>query len=119
MSVVVILAVALGGAFGALLRHLLIGLAGAAPTGVLVANVLACGGLGAVTGAASVLPEALVLLLGTGMCGALSTWSTLAVQVWRAGERSVVRGFVLLLGTGALAFPAVWAGWWLGGVLAG
>lgn len=100
------LLVALGGAVGAALRHL----ASARPLGsflgVLLVNVLGSLALGVLVGAGELVPAWVVLLVGTGLCGALTTWSTLAVQTWELGRRAWRRaaaylGVTLLLGLGA------------------
>jgi fluoride exporter len=101
-----VLAVAIGGSLGALLRHLLSGPRLGALRGVLAANVLGAAALGALVALAPRLPDVLVLLLGTGLCGALTTWSTLAVQVWQEGRRSpaaAARHLALNLGLGLAA----------------
>ncbi|WP_462418501.1 CrcB family protein [Kytococcus sp. Marseille-QA3725] len=130
MSGWVVLCVAVGGALGAVLRWLA-DAAGrrwspsVAETGVLVANVAASGLLGwlaagdvllgpeAVPAAATPSPLAAPVLgwqwwlLGAGLAGALSTWSTAVVQVvrrWRAGDRSVA--LVLAVATWLLAAGA-------------
>lgn len=72
--------------------------------GVLVANTVGSAGLGAVV--ALVESPVLVLLLGTGVCGALTTWSTVAVQTAQLGPRApeLAAAYLLLnlvLGLGA------------------
>lgn len=86
--VLVVLLVALGGAVGAVLRHL----ASTSPLGpvrgVLLVNLVGATSLGTLVGLGPVLPGWLFLLLGTGVCGAVTTWSTLAVQTWELGRAS-------------------------------
>lgn len=112
-----LLLVALGGALGAVLRHLL-SLPPLGPVrGVLVVNVLGAGAVGVLVGAVEVLPVWLFLLLGVGLCGALTTWSTLAVQVWQTGRSSpgvaaALLGLTLVLGVGA-AWSALHLTRWL------
>lgn len=87
------------------------------PWGTFTANVTACALLGFLTGAASALtvsPSA-QLLLGTGLCGALSTYSTFSFETLRLAETgsrsfalanvavSVVAGFGSALLASALA----------------
>ena len=58
------------------------------PWGTFTVNVTACAILGLVTGAASaaaVSPNT-QLLLGTGLCGALSTYSTFSFETLRLAE---------------------------------
>ena len=81
------LAVAVGGALGAALRYLLAHVlthgrrpSGWLPVGTLVANTVGCFVLG---WAASALDGTALLLVGTGFCGGLTTWSTLATETDR------------------------------------
>lgn len=111
------LLVALGAAVGAPLRHLAHHVArerlGATPVaGTLAVNVVGSFLLGCLAGAAvDGVPLALV---GTGFCGALTTFSTLALELWdaleddRPVEAATVTGLSLALGLGAAAL-----GWWL------
>lgn len=91
----VLLAVAVGGAAGAVVRHLLTSAPWGTLRGLLVANTLGSAGLGAVV--ALVEPPTVQLLLGTGVCGALTTWSTLAVQTVELGERAPGRAAAYLV----------------------
>lgn len=108
-----VLVVAVGGAAGAVLRHL----ASMPPLGpfrgVLLVNVVGSAGLGAVVAVADLLHPALLLLLATGVCGALTTWSTLAVQVWEVGRRAPGRAAAYLLVCLALGLAAGAGGLWL------
>jgi CrcB protein len=87
------------------------------PYGTLLVNLVACLVLGFATGIADLSPT-LVALLGTGLCGALSTYSTFAFETFRLaedGERwpaavNVVASVVLGLGLASLGF-------WLGGLV--
>jgi CrcB protein len=75
-----------GAAVGAPLRYLIDRAIHhpAFPWGTLVANVLACAGLGFLTGAAATaLPDALRHLLGPGLCATLSTYSTFSWETIR------------------------------------
>lgn len=87
--------------------------------GTLVANVLGSLILGALTGAVSAGDERMHLLVGTGLCGALTTYSTFSyetLQLAGAGARLyAVANLVLTLicGLGAyyaggLAAQAIW-----------
>lgn len=101
-----LLLVAVGGAVGAVLRHLL-SLPPLGPLrGILLVNVLGSAATGALVAWADRMPTALFLLLATGVCGALTTWSSLAVHTWHLGRHSLRRGaaylaLTLVLGVGA------------------
>lgn len=58
------------------------------PWGTLTVNAIACLGLGALAGAAlaGASSARLELLLGTGLCGALSTYSTFSYETLRLAE---------------------------------
>ncbi|SOD65290.1 CrcB protein [Streptomyces zhaozhouensis] len=118
--------VAAGGAGGAALRYavdrgLRLWHDGAFPWGTLLVNLLGSLVLGALTGAlwAGAAGERLGLLLGTGFCGALTTWSTLSYETLRLAETGrwpAAAGNVLASVGGGVA--AAWAGhalglaWW-------
>ncbi|GHF13109.1 putative fluoride ion transporter CrcB 2 [Amycolatopsis deserti] len=59
---------------------------GAFPWGTLLVNVAGCLVLGGLTGAGTALPAPLVTLLGTGFCGALTTYSTFSFETLRLVE---------------------------------
>lgn len=94
-------AIAIGGAAGAALRH------GAASTrwgalrGVFVTNTLAAGILGVLLSQSSSLSPFWFALLATGLCGALSTYSTFAVQVWELMQDRVLSGIGYVVATTA------------------
>ncbi|WP_026424204.1 fluoride efflux transporter CrcB [Actinokineospora inagensis] len=110
--------VALGAAVGAPLRYLVdraIPRPTGFPRGTLVVNVVGSTVLGVVTGVAH-----LQLLLGTGFCGALTTYSTFSYETTvlfeaRAPRRAVLN-VVLSVTAGVAAF---WAGLAGGQALAG
>lgn len=112
------LLVAFGAAVGAPLRYLANHwvrerLGGTPAAGTLVVNVAGSFVLGVVVGAgAGTAPLALV---GIGFCGALTTFSTLAVEIWdaMADDRypHAVANVALSLGLG---LGAAWLGWFLG-----
>ena len=89
-----VLLVAAGAAVGAPLRYLIDRAVQsrhrtAFPWGTLAVNVLACLVLGLVSGAvlASAASPAVQALLGTGLCGALSTYSTFSYENLRLAEQ--------------------------------
>lgn len=116
-----VLMIALGAAIGAPTRYL----ADRAiqsrhetvfPWGTLAVNIVASFILGILTGAAGSIDPDLMLALGTGLCGALSTFSTFSYETLRliqSGARFYAAANVaisLAAGIGAAAF-----GWSLGG----
>lgn len=104
------LLIGLGGVIGAPLRFLIARrLDAALPWGTFTVNLAGSFLLGLLT-ALSVSGDVL-LLLGTGLCGAVTTWSGLAVQSAGLGPR---RGllYVSLTIAGSLAVCA--SGFWLG-----
>jgi CrcB protein len=117
---VTLLLVVLGGAVGAPLRYLTDLLVQSKhdtvfPWGTLTVNVVGSGVLGAVLAAASTgrLPDGLVALLGTGLCGALTTFSTFGFETMRLlQEGSVLEAglnVAVSLGAGFLAGAGTWA----------
>lgn len=108
-----LLLVALGGAAGSVLRYGLSLLLNAAwpalghyPLGTLTANVIGCFLLGLVLGWQARLSEGQVLLLATGLCGGLTTFSTLEAEAWAMGRLNLARAALYLalslsLGLGA------------------
>jgi CrcB protein len=110
------LLVALGGAAGAVLRYT-VGkwlAASGFPWATLVANVLGSLLLGVVVAADS--PAWVTTLLGSGVAGALTTYSAFAldtVLLERNGRR--VPALLLAAGSLALGAAAFALGWWVGG----
>lgn len=101
-----LLLVALGAALGSPLRFAWGHLAdGRLPLGTLVVNTLGCGLLGVFSGMA--LGGHAFALLGVGFCGALTTWSGLAVQAVERGPRT---GGAYLMATLALGLGACFLG---------
>lgn len=86
------------------------------PWGTFVVNVTGCLILGLLTGAisAGVADERLQLLLGTGLCGALTTYSTFSYETLRLTET----GAGLYAAANAVASVAVGLGAAFGGVSA-
>lgn len=114
---VAVLAVALGGALGALLRT---GLSRALardwfPVGTLAVNVLGSFALGLLTGLAP--GETLRLFVGEGVCGAFTTFSSFSVETVRLVEGGHRRRAVLNVGlTLALGLSAAGLGFVLASV---
>ncbi|MFP1625997.1 fluoride efflux transporter CrcB [Streptomyces sp. 5K101] len=92
------------------------------PWGTFTVNVVGCLVLGVLTGAvtAGTASSEIQLLLGTGLCGALTTYSTLSYETLRLAEEgarffaaaNAVAGIVAGLGaafTGAAVAQAMWA----------
>lgn len=123
MTVVLVM---LGGAVGAPLRYVL-DLAvqrwhgGRFPWGTLVVNVIGSWVLGLVLGLSAgggASPE-VVALVATGVCGALTTYSTFGFETVRLvedGAWTAALGNVLLSLAGGLGAGAL--GWWLGQAMA-
>ena len=106
MPLQVWVAIAVGGAVGAGIRHLV----GAGPwgalRGVFVVNTVGALALGVLVAQAEFLSAGWFAALGTGVCGALTTYSTLAVQVWELLHEDPTRavGYLLVTtGSGGLA----------------
>jgi len=113
-----ILIVGAGGFLGAVLRYgvntAVVGRAGTFPLGTLIVNVLGCFALGLMAAWFDERPDLPVewrLAIGTGLLGALTTFSTFGVEsidLMRAGEpRLAMVSIVLNL---ALGLGAAWAG---------
>lgn len=121
MSLVVVLGVGLIGGVGAIARFMLDGaVAGRVgrefPYGTLLVNVLGAFALGVLVGAA-LDPDA-YRLLGTGLIGAFTTFSTWALESHRLGEEGELRlGAANLAISLVLGVGAVWAGRHAGGWL--
>ncbi|ELZ26818.1 CrcB protein [Halosimplex carlsbadense 2-9-1] len=101
--------VGLGGVAGALARHLLGERIDARTGDTLAVNVLGSFALGALL--AAPVGDAAVLALGTGFCGAFTTFSTFAfetVRLFETGQRRRALGNAAVNLVGALA--AVWVG---------
>jgi CrcB protein len=117
---VTVLLVALGAAVGAPARYLAdrsihLRHGGVFPWGTLAVNVFASFVLGVVTGAGSHVAANVDVFVGTGFCGALSTYSTFSFETMRlaqTGARTAAAANValsLIAGIGAAAL-----GWSIG-----
>lgn len=98
--------VAVGGMIGAILRHL-VGLAvehESFPAGTLTVNVVGSFALGFLTGLDP--GTDVLLLVGTGACGAFTTFSSFSfdvVRLWEGGDTATAAGYALANVVGALA----------------
>jgi CrcB protein len=82
-----LLLVLVGGAVGAPVRYLADrALRDRAPLGTLVVNVFGSALLGVLIGSGDALPVVVKTLLGTGFCGALTTYSTFSLETLRLVE---------------------------------
>ena len=104
-----VLLVAIGAAVGAPLRYALARLDGAFPAGMLVVNAIGSGLFGLF--AAMSLGEASWALLGTGFCGAFTSFSSFALQTV---ERPARLATAYVVATTVLSVGACAAGWCLG-----
>ncbi|RZS38821.1 CrcB protein [Herbihabitans rhizosphaerae] len=107
------LLVMLGAAVGAPLRYLIDRTVQArhestVPWGTWSVNVLGCLVLGTLAGVGGALPQPVMSLLGTGFCGALTTYSTFGYETVRLIETRAYRAALanvvvsLVVGSGAL-----------------
>jgi len=86
------------------------------PWGTLGVNVVGCLVLGALAGVGSALPTPAMALLGTGFCGALTTYSTFSYETLRLVEEDVYLHAVLnVLVSVAAGLGAVYLGYALVG----
>lgn len=117
--------VALGAALGAPLRYVVDRVIQTRhdtlfPWGTMTANVTGCLVLGFLVAAEARLPSAVETVLGTGLCGALTTYSTFSYESLRLLEDGA-RFYAALYVCGSLVagFGAVGLGWTLGAGVAG
>ena len=121
----IVLAVLAGGALGAPARYLADRAIQARhdsvfPWGTLAINVAGSALLGFLLGAQHHLglPDSVVLLLGTGFCGGLTTFSTFGYETMRLLEDGAIGEAGLnVLGSLVAAVAAAWLGFRLAGVL--
>lgn len=116
--------VAVGAAVGAPLRYLVDRAVQSRhrrrfPWGTLTVNVVGSFVLGLVTATSAALGPAWGAVLGTGFCGALTTYSTFGYETFTLLERGAARSATAnLLGSVAAGIAAAGLGWLLGGALA-
>ncbi len=87
------------------------------PWGTFTVNLVGCLVLGGLAGAGLALPAPLLALLGTGLCGALTTYSTFSYETLRLVEQrtyfyaamNVVTSVVAGLGAALLGYTAIHA----------
>lgn len=118
-----VLAIAVGGAVGAAARYGVARLARTylhpqLPYGTLLVNVagsLVLGLLVGLVGAGARIPPLVLALVGTGFCGAFTTFSTFATETLGAPNLAVTLGN--LLANNVLALSAAGLGMWVGHAL--
>lgn len=110
-AVTAFMLVGIGGIAGAVVRYLVGTALSTTVATTLAVNVAGSLALGALV--ASSLGEPLVLALGTGFCGAFTTFSSFAVDAvttWGSGDRRLAVGYALgTLAGAAAALGAAWA----------
>ena len=118
MELLAIQLVGLGGAVGASLRYLVgeVVPAESLPFDTLTVNVLGSFALGLVTAVAA--STEIALLVGTGVCGSFTTYSSFSVEtvrLWERGKQKQAVGYAG--GTFVSCALAVWFAWVLTGAL--
>ncbi|MFI6758174.1 fluoride efflux transporter FluC [Micromonospora sp. NPDC050417] len=121
MTLLLVLA---GGAVGAPCRFLVDRFAsrllgGTLPWGTLIVNVVGSLVLGLLAGLGGSVPGWVGTLLGTGFCGALTTYSTFSYETVRlaaGGPGGRLRAVCNVAATLVAGLGAAALGWWLGGL---
>ncbi len=125
MTPMQILLVALAGGLGAGLRYILDvaiqrGRRGVFPLGILIVNVTGSLALGIVTGLGDALAAPVVAILGVGLLGGYTTFSTVSTEsalLLQTGRRDW--GWLNLIGTAVSCVIAAAVGLLVGGVIGG
>ncbi|MGN8553791.1 UNVERIFIED_CONTAM: CrcB family protein [Microbacterium sp. SLM126] len=122
MNLLVVLGLAVAGGVGAGLRYVvdrLVPTRGGFPLGILVVNVTGALALGVVTGLGTALAPEVAIVLGVGLLGGFTTFSTVSVEsVLLAERKRRWDAAANVLGTLVLAVAAAAAGIGLGSLLA-